>query len=134
MPSAALGELKKLIIRADVAAAREREAEARARRGVWLRDEEPGVTSIGGRLDVLDGRIVDERLHQISERLKARYPGLGHSARRAKALSLAMNPELLLTILEADQPALGLRRPGAAGAAWRGRGAFPGRRPAQAVP
>ncbi|WGT48512.1 hypothetical protein QH948_04535 [Tessaracoccus lacteus] len=122
-------------MRADAAAAREREAEARARRGVWLRDEEPGVTSIGGRLDVLDGRIVDERLHQISERLKARYPGLDHSARRAKALSLAMNPELVLTILEADQPALGLRRPGAAGAAWRGRGAaFPGRRPAQAVP
>ncbi|QXT62039.1 DUF222 domain-containing protein [Tessaracoccus palaemonis] len=108
VPSAALGELKKLIIRADAAAARAREAEARARRGVWLRDEEPGVTSIGGRLDVLDGRIVDERLHQISERLKARYPGLGHSARRAKALSLAMNPDLLLTILEADQPALGI--------------------------
>jgi len=42
VPGAALGELKKLIIRADVAAAREREAEARARRGVWLRDEEPG--------------------------------------------------------------------------------------------
>ncbi|WGT46044.1 hypothetical protein [Tessaracoccus lacteus] len=36
VPSAALGELKKLIIRADAAAAREREAEARARRGVWL--------------------------------------------------------------------------------------------------
>ena len=108
VPSAALGELKKLIIRADAAAAREREAEARARRGVWLRDEEPGVTSIGGRLDVLDGRIVDERLHQISERLKARYPGLGHSARRAKALSLAMNPDLLLMLLEADQPALGI--------------------------
>jgi len=108
VPSAALAELKKLIIRADAAAARELEAEARARRGVWLRDEEPGVTSIGGRLDVLDGRIVDERLHQISERLKARCPGLGHSARRAKALSLAMNPDLLLTILEADQPALGI--------------------------
>jgi len=108
VPSAALGELKKLIIRADAAAAREREAEARARRGVWLRDEEPGVTSIGGRLDVLDGRIVDERLHQISERLKARYPGLDHSARRAKALSLAMNPDLLLAILEADQPALAI--------------------------
>ena len=108
VPSAALGELKKLIIRVDAAAAREREAEARARRGVWLRDEEPGVTSIGGRLDVLDGRIVDERLHQISDRLKARYPGLDHSARRAKALSLAMNPDLLLTLLEADQPALGI--------------------------
>ncbi|QXT61745.1 DUF222 domain-containing protein [Tessaracoccus palaemonis] len=108
VPGAALGELKKLIIRVDAAAARAREAEARAQRGVWLRDEEPGVTSIGGRLDVLDGRIVDERLHQISERLKARYPGLGHSARRAKALSLAMNPDLLLAILEADQPALAI--------------------------
>ncbi len=106
VPSAALRELRKLITRVDEAAAREREAEARAQRGIWLRDLEPGVTSIGGRLDVLDGRIVDERLHQISERLKTRYPGLDHSARRAKALSLAMNPDLLLTILSADQPAL----------------------------
>ena len=106
VPSAALRELRKLITRVDKAAAREREAEARAQRGIWLRDLEPGITSIGGRLDVLDGRIVDERLHQISERLKTRYPGLDHSARRAKALSLAMNPDLLLTILAADQLAL----------------------------
>lgn len=103
-PGAALKELKKLVIRADRKAAREKEAAERADRGVWVREIEGGVASIGGRLDALEGRIVDVRLNQIARRLKARFPELDHHALRAKAMVLAMDPSRLVEMLAHPVP------------------------------
>lgn len=105
--TAAFNLLDKLIIAVDAKLAAERERKAREDRGVWTWGLFEGVMNLTGRLDVLDARLLDERLDQVAALLEPTFPTLTASQRRAKALAVLVDPHQAAALLDAaPQPEL----------------------------
>ena len=105
--TAAFNLLDKLIIAVDAKLAAEREQKAREDRGVWTWGLFEGVMNLTGRLDVLDARLLDERLDQVAALLEPTFPTLTASQRRAKALAVLVDPHQAVALLDAaPQPEL----------------------------
>ena len=105
--TAAFNLLRKRILEADHARAAEREAAARAARGVHVWGLFDGVMNLTGRLDVLDARYLDAAVERVADVLAVEHPEATKSTLRAKALGVLANPAYALALLQrAAQPAL----------------------------
>ncbi|HJE52154.1 MAG TPA: DUF222 domain-containing protein [Tessaracoccus flavescens] len=98
--TAAFNLLDKLIIEADPAAAAEREAKARAQRGVHIWGLHDGAINLTGRLDVLDGKLLDAALERMAEVLAPQHPNTPKEQLRAKAVGVLANPAYATALLQ----------------------------------
>ena len=105
--TAAFNALDRLIVEADTELAAEKERKAREDRGVWTWGAFEGAMNITGKLDVIDARLVDDRLSLFADLIEPAFPGLTHAQRRAKAMGVLTDPYYAVALLEASaQPAL----------------------------
>ena len=102
----------KLIVAADPVIAAEREARQLRNRNVQLWEPHEATVNLTAKLDVLDGRYVDDTVSQIAMILREcqEYKSVAGDVLRSKALGILAHPALALAMLQEalQQPMFGL--------------------------